>query len=92
MIKLNSNKKSNWLNEAKYRQTNEYWLKHSRIIALNILSVCKFKGISKLELAEKLECNEKYVNKILSGKENLDLKTISKLEIILDINIINFLK
>jgi len=80
---------SNWIEEAKERQNNKEWLKHSRRIAIKILATLREKGIKQKELAELLNVKPQQVNKIVKGKENLTLETISKLELALDINLMS---
>jgi ribosome-binding protein aMBF1 (putative translation factor) len=76
---------SGWLDDAKYRIENEKWLKHSQAIALRILRTLRAKNVSQKELAEKIGVSPQQVNKIVKGRENLTLETISKLEGALDI-------
>lgn len=40
-------------------------------------------------LAERMKCTQQYVSKILKGRENMPLDTLSKLEDALGINLIN---
>ncbi len=80
---------SNWIEEAKERQNNKAWLKHSRRIAIKILTTLREKGIKQTELAELLNVKPQQVNKIVKGRENLTLETISKLELALDINLMS---
>jgi transcriptional regulator with XRE-family HTH domain len=40
-------------------------------------------------LAERMNCTQQYVSKILKGSENMPLDTLSKLEDALGINLIN---
>lgn len=37
-------------------------------------------GVNQKELAQRMGCTPQYVSKILKGKENLSLETISKIE------------
>jgi len=82
---ITSNEISGWLDDAKYRIENERWLKHSQTIALRILRTLRAKNISQKELAEKIGVSPQHVNKIVKGRENLTLETISKLESALEI-------
>ncbi len=79
---------SGWLDDAKYRIENERWLKHSQAIALRILRTLRAKNISQKELAEKIGVSPQHVNKIVKGRENLTLETISKLEAALEISLL----
>ena len=94
--KLNKivSEKSNWIEEAKQRQDNKAWLKHSQKIAIKILKTLRENknnktGISsQVELAKALDVKPQYVNKLVKGKENLTLETISKIESALNIKLI----
>jgi DNA-binding phage protein len=71
------------LREAKYREDNREWLKKSALIALSLEGVMRAKGISCKELAKLMGVSPAQITKILSGKENLGLKTICKIEKVL---------
>jgi transcriptional regulator with XRE-family HTH domain len=71
---------SDWIEKANKRQDNKEWLKHSRKIALKVLRTLREEKISQKSLAEIIGVSPQYVNKIVKGKENLTLETISKLE------------
>ena len=45
-------------------------------------------GLTQKALAERMNCTQQYVSKILKGKENMSLDTLSKLEDALGINLI----
>lgn len=85
---------SGWLEKAKKRQENKEWLKHSQKIAVKILRTLRKNkadktGIgSQKELAEVLDVSPQQINKIVKGRENLTLETISKLEQALNISLI----
>ena len=87
--KLNSisTKNEKWLHEAKIRQKNKEWQKHSRKIASKILVTLREKNINKKQLAEIIGVNLQKINEIVKGEENLTLETISKLESALNINL-----
>lgn len=77
------------LEEAKYREENRDWLEKSMLIALYLERVLRIKGISKKQLAEMIDVTPAQVTKLLSGKENLGLKTITKIEKVLGVSLIN---
>ncbi|MFM9949429.1 MAG: multiprotein-bridging factor 1 family protein [Saprospiraceae bacterium] len=81
-------KDSKWLEQAKWRAENEAWLDISFSIALAIGRWLRANGMSQKELAERLGYSPQYVSKILKGSENLTLETISKIEKVLDIKLI----
>lgn len=70
-------------------KTNKAWLKKSMLIAVGILKVLREKNISQITLSNNLNVSPQYVNKILKGSENLTLETITKIEEILDVQLIS---
>lgn len=80
---------SSWHEEAQWSRKNGDWLKRSSKIAFRILSELDRKGLSQKELAAKMGVSPQYVNKIVKGKENLSLETISKIEEALEISLVS---
>lgn len=78
---------SKWREEAESRMVNKSWLRHSQRVAMLMLDQMERKGITQKQLAELMTCSQQYVSKILKGKENLSLETLSKIEEVLSINI-----
>ena len=76
-----------WLKKARYRKENRAWLRKSQRIAVRILSVLDEKGMQQKELAEAMVVSPQQVSKIVKGKQNLTLETISKLESVLDVKL-----
>lgn len=81
-----------WREDNAYRKVNKGWLKKSAQIAIKINRALKDKNMSQKELANKLKVSAQQVSKILKGRENLTLETISKLEYALDLELISILK
>ena len=79
---------STWREEAEWRRDNWSWLRHSQKIAVKVLLQMKQEGLTQNALAERMDCTQQYVSKILKGKENMSLDTLSKLEDALGINLI----
>ena len=79
---------SKWHEEAKWRRDNWSWLRHSQKIAVKVLLQMKQEGLTQKALAERMNCTQQYVSKILKGKENMSLDTLSKLEDALGISLI----
>ena len=79
---------STWREEAEWRRDNWSWRRHSQKIAVKVLSQMKQEGLTQKALAERMDCTQQYVSKILKGKENMSLDTLSKLEDALGINLI----
>ena len=63
-----------------FRRENREWLAISERLALKLRRILRTEGISQNELATRMGVTPAQVTKILSGKENLGLKTISKIE------------
>ena len=79
---------SKWRDEAEWRRDNWSWLRHSQMIAVKVLLQMKQMGLTQKALAERMNCTQQYVSKILKGKENMSLDTLSKLEDALGISLI----
>lgn len=93
-LKESSKQDNSWLDKAKWRQKNEAWLDLSFAIAVKIISALrtnKKSGVypkNQKEFAEAMQCTPQYVNKLLKGAENLQLETITKIEGILKVKLI----
>ena len=74
--------------EAERRHDNWSWMQHSQKIAVRVLLKMKELGLTQMALAERMGCTQQYVSKILKGKENMSLDTLSKLEEALGISLI----
>ncbi len=79
---------SKWYEEAEWRRENASWLRHSQQIAVKVLLKMKELHLTQKALAERMDCTQQYVSKILKGKENLSLDTMTKLENALEINLV----
>ena len=79
---------STWREEAEWRRDNWTWLRHSQKIAVKVLLQMKQMGLTQKALAERMNCTQQYVSKILKGKENMSLDTLSRLEDALNINLV----
>lgn len=66
--------------QMEYQIENRDWLLLSVRLALKIRSLMAAEGISQSELARRMSVTPAQVTKILSGQENLGLKTIAKVE------------
>jgi len=91
--RIASKEKSKWLDAAKERYAKKDWTKRSFKIAVRILREIRsqkpINGMSQKRLAELMEVSPQYINKVVKGKENLTLETITKIEQILGIVLIN---
>ncbi len=66
--------------EAECREQHRDWLAVSEKLALKLRYILRTENISQAELAQRMGVTPAQVTKILSGKENLGLKTICKIE------------
>lgn len=93
-LKESSKQDNTWIERAKYRKENKAWIDISFAIAVKIMSAIKANKTANIfpktqkELAKAMRCSPKYVNKLLKGTENLQLETITNIEQILNISLI----
>jgi ribosome-binding protein aMBF1 (putative translation factor) len=66
--------------EMKYRNENREWLALSAKFALSVREILRTDHISQTELASRMGVSCAQVTKLLSGKENIGLQTIAKVE------------
>lgn len=78
---------SRWREEAEWRRANRVWLRRSQAIAVKILDKMDEMQWTQAQVAERIECSQQYVSRIVKGSENLTLEMISKIEDALDIKI-----
>lgn len=71
---------STWREEAEWRRDNWSWLRHSQRIAVKVLLRMRELKLTQKALAERMGCTQQYVSKIVKGRENMSLDTLSKLE------------
>ena len=74
---------------ATFRDENRDWLLKSSLIALEIHRYLRLNGMTQSQLAVKLGISPAMVTKLLSGKENLSLKTICGLERVIQFELLN---
>ena len=68
-------------------RANKVWLRYSQNIAMRMLDKMEAEGITQKQLAERMNCSQQYVSKILKGCENLSLETVAKIELALGITV-----
>ena len=83
-----SETQSKWCDEAQKRIEDKVWLRHSQMVASIMLAKMDELGINQRMLAEKMNCTQQYISKVLKGKENLSLETLTKIEQALGVKII----
>lgn len=79
---------SKWKEKAEWRLQNKSWLRHSQRIAMKMLEKMDELGLTQKQLAEQMGCSQQYVSKVLKGRENLSLESISKIEDCLNFSIL----
>jgi ribosome-binding protein aMBF1 (putative translation factor) len=71
---------STWREEAEFRQDNKTWLRYSQVVAMKMLDTMEDLGLTQKTLAERMNCSQQYISKVLKGHENLSLETLFKNE------------
>ena len=92
IIKFNeliSNEKSNWDQDANFRNDNRYWLVNSKKVALKILRRIREQNISKELLSYKTDIPMEILQTMLKGEYNYSIEEIGRIEKALNINILN---
>ena len=79
---------SRWREDAQWRRDNEYWLKYSRYITLQVLRAMNEQSVTQVELAKRMGCTQQYVSNLLKGSSNMTLETIARLENALSIDLV----
>ena len=80
--------KSDFMALYNKERANRKWSKHSQRIAVKLHSYLKKNQLQQKDLAALMEVSPQQISKILSGKENLTLETISKIESVTNLKII----
>ncbi len=73
---------------VKTRQDKRDWTQYSRTIAVLMSKRMSELGLTQKMLAEKMNCTQQYISKMLKGEKNMSLETICKIENTLGIDII----
>ncbi len=79
---------SKWREDAEWRMENKSWLRYSQGIAMKMLNKMEELGLTQKTLAERMNCSQQYVSKVLKGRENLSLETLAKIENALDLQLV----
>ena len=79
---------SRWREDAQWRRDNEYWLKYSRYITLQVMRAMDERSVTQVELAKRMGCTQQYVSNLLKGSSNMTLETIARLENALGIDLV----
>ena len=77
--------------ETGVKQDKKDWAEYSQLIAAAMSKRMTELGLTQQMLAEKMNCTQQYISKVLKGKKNMSLETICKIENALDIEIIRSL-
>ncbi|MDD3357260.1 MAG: helix-turn-helix transcriptional regulator [Dysgonamonadaceae bacterium] len=90
--KIVSKDVSPWKEETIERRKNRDWTDRSNKIAIMILREIRkqkpINGMTQKKLADEMDVTPQYINKVVKGKENLTLETVSKFEEILGIRLL----
>lgn len=84
-LTLVSKEKSSTLQNLKERKKNRTMLRESQSIAFKVLMRLETLKWTQKKLAEMLQVTPQQISKVISGKENLTLETIVKLQNVLEI-------
>ena len=83
---------SPWKERTIERRKNRGWTDRSNKIAIMILQEIRkqkpINGMTQKKLADEMDVTPQYINKVVKGKENLTLETVSKFEEILGIRLL----
>ena len=92
LSRYQSDEPSDWrVEEERLRYAkSKGWLQYSRKIAIKVAVAMKQQGLSRQDVADRMECSPQYISKLLKGTENLSLETICKLEDALNIAILQY--
>jgi len=74
--------------QARIKPENRQFVRNNLEISRQISYILEKKGWSQKDLSEKLEVPEGEISKILSGLQNITLKTLSNIEVVLDEKVI----
>ena len=77
--------------ETGVKQDKKDWAEYSQLIAAAMSKQMTELGLTQQMLAEKMNCTQQYISKVLKGKKNMSLETICKIENALGIEIIRSL-
>ena len=77
--------------ETDAKQDKKDWAEYSQLIAAAMSKRMAELGLTQQMLAEKMNCTQQYISKVLKGKKNMSLETICKIENALGIEIIRSL-
>lgn len=83
-----SSEPSKWRKNAEWRMANKSWLRYSQQIAMMMLDRMEELELTQKSLAEKMGCSQQYISRVLKGRENLSIETISKIESALELEIL----
>lgn len=86
-LELVSKEETSTLQEVKQRIKNRAMLRESQRIAMKVLFKLDELGWSQKKLANEMSVSPQFINKLVSGKENLTIETLLKIQTILDIPI-----
>ena len=79
---------SHWREDAQWRRDNDYWLKYTQRITIQVLQAMDEQSVTQAVLAKRMGCTQQYVSNLLKGSSNMTLETICRLEKALKLDIL----
>ncbi len=80
LTELSGGEAGNGTERIHFRRENSAWLKKSQAVGVRILATLRAKSMTQVQLAELMGVAPPQINKIVKGRENLQLDTITALE------------
>ena len=71
---------SRFAEDAAWRMENVGWLLWSSQLTVTLIGYMQNNGLKRADLAARLGVSPQYVNKLLSGTENLSFKSVANIE------------
>ena len=84
---LVSSEISGWHKDTEERRKQRGWRDKAFHIALILLDYKDTHDLNQAQLAGKIGVSSQYIHRVLQGKENLDSKSIARIENALDISL-----
>jgi uncharacterized membrane protein YheB (UPF0754 family) len=79
-LKRTATRSSKWLEKARWRKENKFWLTTSQYIAMQILNILREKEITKAQFYEGIGHKNPIEHRIFSGSYNFTIEEIGKIE------------
>lgn len=83
-----NDKKSSWIEKANWRKENQFWLRKSQSISLDMLSSMRRLNVSIEKLSEETNTDIDVVKSWVKGKHEFTIKELIQIEKVLEIQIL----